>query len=375
MKNDAVLKASSLLAAAALMMAGCAAPAAPQARPTPAPPVATPTPAQSPTSEAPAATPTPGDIAAAPKLKVLATFSIIADLVQNVAGDKVELFTLVGPGTDSHDYEPTPSDVAKVADVQLIFENGLGFESWLDRLYEAAGSRARRVVLSEGIDPRVFAEAHGEAEHGHTHDADGKEGRKEEGHSHDEEKAGDHAHAHGEFDPHVWQDVRNAIQMVRNIVQALSEVDPANADFYDANAEAYIAQLEALDEEIVGLIEQIPEARRKLVTSHEALGYFADRYGFEMIGAVLGTMSAMASEPSAQDFANLAEAVKAEGVDVIFLENVTNPQAVERLAREAGIRVGPSLFTDALSAPGEPGATYIDMMRYNARALRDALTQ
>ncbi len=372
MKNCSMFKASLLLAATALTMAGCAAPTTPQSPPTPTAPAA---PAQSPASEAPAVKPTPSDAAAAPKLKVLATFSIIADFVQNVAGDKVELVTLVGPGTDSHDYEPTPSDVAKVADAQLIFENGLMFESWLDRLYEASGSRAKRVVLSEGIDPRPFGEVHGEDEHGHEHDADGKEDSKEAGHSHDEKKAGDHAHEHGEFDPHVWQDVRNAIQMVRNIARALSEADPANADFYAANAAAYIAQLEALDEEIVSLVEQIPEARRKLVTSHEALGYFADRYGFEMIGAVLGTMSAMASEPSAQDFANLAEAVKAEGVDVIFLENVTNPQAVERLAREAGIRVGPSLFTDALSAPGEPGATYIDMMRYNARAIRDALTQ
>ncbi|MFN3705646.1 MAG: metal ABC transporter substrate-binding protein, partial [Thermoflexales bacterium] len=147
------------------------------------------------------------------KLKVIATFSIIADFVQNVAGDKVELVTLVGPGTDSHDYEPTPSDVAKVADAQLIFENGLMFESWLDRLYEASGSRAKRVALSEGIDPRPFGEAHGEDEHGHEHDADDKEGSKEAGHSHDEEKAGEHAHEHGEFDPHVWQDVRNAIQM------------------------------------------------------------------------------------------------------------------------------------------------------------------
>lgn len=371
MKSRSVWQAGSLLAAIALMMAGCA---APQSQPAPT------APAESPASEASAATPmpmptAPTSVVASSKLKVLATFSIIADFVQNVAGDKVELVTLVGPGTDSHDYEPTPSDTAKLAEAQLVFENGLMFESWLDRLYEAAGSRAKRVVLSEGIDPRAFGEAHGEDEHGHEHDAASKEGNKEEGHGHDEEKAGEHDHEHGEFDPHVWQDVRNAIQMVRNIARALSEADPANADFYAANAEAYIAQLEALDAEIVSLIEQIPETRRKLVTSHEALGYFADRYGFEMIGAVLGTMSAMASEPSAQDFANLAEAVKAEGVDVVFLENVTNPQAVERLAREAGIRVGPSLFTDALSTPGEPGATYIDMMRYNARAIRDALTQ
>ncbi|MFC1466256.1 MAG: metal ABC transporter solute-binding protein, Zn/Mn family [Candidatus Brachytrichaceae bacterium NZ_4S206] len=353
MNRRSVLILVPTLISTALIASACAAPAAP------------PQPTATPVAQTPAPTP---EAPANAKLRVLATFSIIADFVQNVAGDKVELITLVGPEMDSHDYEPTPSDAAKLADAQLIFENGLMFESWLDRLYEASGSRAKRIILSEGIDPRPFEHAHGEDEHDHEHEADAKEG-----HSHDEEKAGEHGH--GEYDPHVWQDVRNAIQMVRNIAQALSEADPANADFYAANAEAYIAQLEALDEEIVGLVEQVPEDRRRLVTSHEALGYFADRYGFKMVGAVLGTMSAEAREPSAQDFAKLAEAVKAEGVNVVFLENVTNPQAVERLAKEAGIRIGPSLYTDALGAPGSPGATYIDMMRFNVRAIVEALTK
>ncbi|BCX03063.1 MAG: metal ABC transporter substrate-binding protein [Candidatus Roseilinea sp.] len=355
-----VLTFGPLLVSMALVTSACAVPSAPQAQPAPAIPLS---------AEAPRVTPAPSPaIAGGAKLKVLATFSIVADLVRNVASDKVELVTLVGPETDSHDYEPTPSDTAKVADAQLIFENGLMFESWLDRLYEASGSRAKRIMLSEGIDPRPFEQAHDAHEHAHEHGTD-----KEEAHDHGEAKAGEHAHKHGEYDPHVWQDVRNAIQMVRTIAQALGEADPANADFYAANAEAYIARLEALDEEIVGLVEQIPEDRRKLATSHEALGYFADRYGFKIVGAVLGTMSAEAREPSAQDFAKLAEAVKAEGVKVVFLENVTNPQAVERLAEEAGIEIGPSLYTDALGAPGSPGATYIDMMRFNVRAIVEAL--
>lgn len=368
MNRRSALILGMLLVSMALVVSACVAPAAPQSQsqPVTGAPVE---PTVAPAAETPiVASVSPTLAPADARLKVLATFSIIADFVQNVAGDKVELATLVGPETDSHDYEPTPSDAAKLADAQLIFENGLMFESWLDRLYEASGSRARRVVLSEGIDPRPFEHAHGEDEHDHEHEADAKEG-----HSHDEAKAGEHAHEHGEYDPHVWQDVRNAIQMVRNIAQALSEADPANADFYAANAEAYIAQLEALDEEIVSLVERLPEERRKLVTSHEALGYFADRYGFEMVGAVLGTMAAEAREPSAQDFAKLAEAVKAEGVNVVFLENVTNPQAVERLAKEAGIAIGPSLYTDALGAPGSPGATYIDMIRFNVRAIVEAL--
>ncbi|MCS7055103.1 MAG: zinc ABC transporter substrate-binding protein [Thermoflexales bacterium] len=364
MNRRSALTLSALLASAVLVASACAVPPAPRPQPTPA-------------ADVPAATATTAPQAnAETKLKVLATFSIIADLVRNVAGDKVTLVTLVGAEMDSHDYEPTPSDMAKVADAQLIFENGLMFESWLDRLYEASSSRAKRVVLSEGIDPRPFAEdGHGHAhehEHGHDHKHDaGAEGE----HAHGEAKTDKHAHEHGEFDPHVWQDVRNVIQMVSNIAQALSEADPANADFYATNAEAYIARLEALDEEIVALVEQIPEDKRKLVTSHEALGYFADRYGFKIVGTVLGTMSAEAREPSAQDFAKLAESVKAEGVRVIFLENVTNPQVVERLAKEAGIAIGPSLYTDALGAPGSPGATYIDMMRFNVRAIVEALTK
>ncbi len=363
MKSRLMSKLAILLVPIALATSACAAPA--PSAPQPQAPVATPAEQTAPPTVAPDEAPA----AAGDKLKVLATFSILADLVQNVAANKVELVTLVGPGTDLHDYEPTPADTAKVADAQLIFENGLAFESWLDQLYEASGSRAKRIVLSEGIDPRPFEHAHDEDEHEH------EEGKGEAAHGHEEEKAAGHAHEHGEFDPHVWQDVRNAIQMVRNIAQALQEADPANADVYAANAEAYIARLEALDEEIVGLVEQVPESRRKLVTSHEALGYFADRYGFALVGTILGTMSTEAREPSAQDFANLVEAIKAEGVTVIFLENVTNPQMVDRIAKEAGVVVGPALFTDALGEPGSPGATYIDMMRHNVRAIVEALAQ
>jgi len=342
-----VYSTSTLLIPLALLMSACATPA-PAA--TPVQPTATPV-------EAPTMTPPA-------RLRAVATFSILADLVQNVAGEKIELVVLVDRDTDTHEYEPSPSDAAKLADAQLIFENGLMFETWLDRLYESSGSTARRIVVSEGINPRPFEHEHGEEEGAHHH---GEEEKSDHGH----EKEADHEH--GEFDPHVWQDVRNAIQMVRNIAQALSEADPANADFYAANAQAYIATLEALDEEIVGLVEQLPEDRRKLVTSHEALGYFADRYGLVQVGTVLGTLSAEAREPSAQDIARLIEAIKGEGAKVIFLENVTNPQLVDRVAKEASIEIGPSLYTDALGAPGSPGATYVEMMRYNARTIVEAL--
>jgi ABC-type Zn uptake system ZnuABC Zn-binding protein ZnuA len=365
MNRKFALSTGALLIPLALLMSACAAPlpATAPAQPTSPPATEAPT---APPAEAPTMTPPA-------RLRAVATFSILADLVQNVAGEKIELVVLVDRDTDTHEYEPSPSDAAKLADAQLIFENGLMFETWLDRLYEASGSRARRVVLSEGINPRSFEHAHDAEEHKHSEEGHSHEGDKAADHS--KEEAADHAHEHGEFDPHIWQDVQNAIQMVRNIAQALSEADPANADFYAANAQAYIATLEALDAEIVGLVEQLPEERRKLVTSHEALGYFADRYGLVQVGTVLGTLSAEAREPSAQDIARLIEAIKGEGAKVIFLENVTNPQLVDRVAKEASIEIGPSLYTDALGAPGSPGATYVEMMRYNARVIVEALSK
>jgi ABC-type Zn uptake system ZnuABC Zn-binding protein ZnuA len=356
------------LVAAALLLAACG--GALEPTPTPAQPTAIATAAEAAQLTAP--TPTLETISV-PKLNVVATFSVLADLVRNVAGDKVELVVLVDRDTDAHEYEPSPSDAAKLANAQLIFENGLMFETWLDRLYESSGSTARRVVVSEGIQPRPHTHAHDESEHAHDH---GKEKAHDHSHDHGKEKAHDHSHEkeagheHGEFDPHVWLDVRNAIEMVRNIAQALSDADPANAEFYEANAQAYIAVLEALDEEIVSLVEQIPEEARLLVTPHESLGYFADRYGFKLIGSLLGGMD---REPSAQDIAKLVEEIKAKGVKAIFPENIVNPQIFDRIAQEAGVKIGPRLFTDALGAPDSPGATYVDMMRYNVRSIVEAL--
>ncbi len=367
MNRPRILHSCAALIGAMLLLSACG--SAPEPTPTSAPPaeatsaaVPTAEPAQPPVAPQPTFTP---EALVVPKLNAVATFSILADLVQNVAGDKVELVTLVDRDTDAHEYEPSPSDAAKLANAQVIFENGLMFETWLDRLYESSGSTARRVVVTEGITPRPFE--HGEEEHAHEH-GDEKEGEHAKEGEHSHEKEGEHKH--GEFDPHAWQDVRNVIEMVRNIAQALSELDPAHAEFYEANAQAYIAKLEALDEEIVSQVEQIPEARRLLVTSHEALGYFADRYGFKLVGTVLGTMG---SEPSAQDIAKLVEEIKAQGAKAIFVENVTNPKLVERVAQEAGVAIGPRLFTDALGAPGSPGATYIEMMRYNVQAIVQAL--
>lgn len=269
-------------------------------------------------------------------LKVIATFSFIGAFVQNVGGDKVEVITLVGPDSDVHDFEPVPSDSGRLAEAQIIFENGLTLETWLDNLYTSAESKAMRVVVSEGITPRKGEEQ-------------------------------------GEFDPHVWQNPQNAVVMIKNIAAALVKADAANASTYAANADAYVAKLEALDKEIAAMVEQIPADERKIVTSHDALGYFAEQYGFTVVGSVIPALSTEAGDPTAQDVAKIVDAIKAEGVKAIFLESMANPKLVERVAQEAGVKVGPELFTDALGAPGSAGGTYIEALRFNAKTLVELL--
>jgi ABC-type Zn uptake system ZnuABC Zn-binding protein ZnuA len=267
------------------------------------------------------------------KLKVVATFSVLGDLVQNVGGDKIELHTLVAPGVDTHTFEPSPADNRTLAEASLVFENGLGFETWLDHLYTSSGSKAERVAVSDGIEPL-----------------------KVEGND------------RSEFDPHVWHSAANAIQMTRNIRDALVKADPANASSYQATAEAYLAQLQELDSWIFNEVKSLPEARRKLVTTHDTFGYFADRYGFEIIGTVLPTSTEGAS-PSAQEVAAMVETVRAAGVPAVFAENVSSNTLLRQIADEAGITVVASLYTDALGPTGSDGDTYLKMMRYNVTAI------
>jgi zinc/manganese transport system substrate-binding protein/manganese/iron transport system substrate-binding protein len=277
---------------------------------------------------------------------------MVEDWVRNVAGDKVDLTTYVGAGADVHDFEPTPSDVAKLSEANLVFEIGAGLESWLDNIVQSSGTKATRVVLTNGLTLREA----GEEAHGHA----------------DEKKEAD-THGHGEYDPHVWQDPKNVMMMVGAIRDALVNADPANAAFYRQNAETYLAKLDEMDAAVLGTLEQLPAAQRKLVTSHDALGYFAERYGFEVVGSVIASLSTEAGEPSAQDIVALVDGIRQQGVKAIFLESMTNPKLVERVASEAGVVIGPELYTDALGPAGSPGATYIDAMQFNAKAIVDAL--
>ncbi len=272
------------------------------------------------------------------RLAVVATFSVIGDFVQQVGGDRVTLRTLVGPGGDAHTFEPTPEDGRALAGARVLFEEGLGFEPWLEKLYQASGSRAARVVVSQGVAPLTLS-------------ADGR----------------------SEADPHIWHDVNNAIHMVEQIEAGLAAADPAGAAIYRANADRYLAQLRELDAFVLQQVATLPEARRKLVTSHDTLGYFAARYGFTIIGTGLGSVSTEVADPSPATLAALVRAIRAAGVPVIFAENVSNPQIMQTIAREAGVRLAPTLYTDALGEPGSSGATYLTMMRANVTTIVTSL--
>jgi manganese/iron transport system substrate-binding protein len=447
---------------------------------------------------APTVAPTTPPVAAAPTLNVLAAQSFLADIAQNVAGDRLKIEVLIPPGVDPHIFEPTPADVRKVADSNVLIVNGAGFEEFLDRLLENAGGERLVIESSKGLSSRtvregevavmspeeltdalcveaadlflaaeeiaasadqasaveVGAHAEKEADHGHdqehTHDHDGMfwqvtlnrqtdgtyagflkwdaEGGEiaiatgdgalvvtgiDTGAALDAEETltlncsgltqamimdvekgeyllaltgfrapqatlmistpGGHHH-HDEGDPHFWLDPTNVVTYVANIRDGLISVDPAGAEVYRANAERYIAQLNELDRFIASEVAAIPEANRKLVTNHESFGYFADRYGFRIIGTIVPGVSTGVS-PSAQQLARLIERVRDAGARVIFLETGANPQLAEQLARETGLTIVSDLYTHSLSEADGPAPTYIDMMRYNVKRIVEALKQ
>ncbi len=335
----------------------------------------------------------------ADRLRVVATYSILGDMVQNVGGDLIDLAVLVGAGSDPHVYEPVPADNVTLSQATLIFENGLEFETWLDRLYTASGSQATRVDVSKGID-LIRAEDHdhdadadhshdadadhshdADADHSHdadtdhSHDADADHSHDADAdHSHDADHDHGHGHTHGEYDPHIWHSVANARIMVQNITAALVAADPDNAATYEANATAYLGELGKLESFIQQEVAQLPAERRKLVTTHDTFGYFARDYGFEVVGTALG-ITTEAADPSAGEIAALVAEIQAAGVPAIFAENIANPRLMETIAQEAGVEIGPMLFTDALGEPGSAGETYIDMMRYNVTAIVTALQE
>ncbi len=273
------------------------------------------------------------------RLKVIASFSILGDFVNNVGGQRLEVATLVGPNGNAHVYAPSPADARKVADAKLVLVNGLGFEGWLDRLVKASGTKAAIVVATKGIKPR--------------------------------ERAGDHDHDHGRTDPHAWQSVANAKIYVANIRDALIAADPAGKDAYAANATAYLAKLDALEREVRDVIAKIPPDRRRLITSHDAFGYFEAAYGVAFI-APQGVSTE--AEASAKDVARIIMQIRRQKISAVFLENVTDPRLVQQIARETGAKVGGTLYSDALTDDTGDATTYIDLIRHNVKQLAAALT-
>ena len=312
-------------------------------------------------------------------ISMVATFSILGDIVKRIGGEHVDVTTLVGPDGDTHVFQPSPADARAISEAQILVVNGLGFEGWLNRLIDASDFRGVRVMATDGIEPIVFGDEdhHGGSlevrteEDGHDHDRDDK---AEAGHDHDEEahaEAGHDHHHHGVFDPHAWQSLGNAIVYVDNITAALARADPVNAtDFYQ-NRAAYVAEIRALDAEIRKIMARLPVDQRTIVTSHDAFQYFGRDYGLEFV-APQGLSTE--SEASAKDVVRLILQIRERGIRAVFIENVADPRILERIADETGAAIGGTLYPGALSGPDGPAPTYLDMMRHNAKTLAQALT-
>lgn len=273
---------------------------------------------------------------------VVATTTQIADMARNVAGDRARVASLLPANADAHDFEPTPRDVEQVADADLVLEHGLGLDTWIGDLIDESGTDATVAVVTEGIETRAGA-------------------------AHDEGGDDDH-----DVDPHVWLDVANAKVMVAHIRDALVAADPDGAKAYEANAAKYLAELDALDGWIREQVATIPPEGRKLVTSHDAFGYYVRAYGFELIGAVIPSLDTQA-QPSAQETAALIDRIRATGVKAIFTEASLNADLARQLADEAGIVVVDDLYSDSLGPDGSGAETYVGMMRTNTEKIVGAL--
>ncbi len=341
-------KVFGLLVLVGLLAAACGQGATPTVQPALTP---TTQPAAMP-SEQPTPTPTV-QAAATPsgqRLMVVASLPIFATMVEAVGGDLVEVSAVLPPGTDPHTYQPAPRDVAKLAEAAVVVYNGGDLDLWMERQLEAVGSRARVVVLSEGLEPPPGAEA--EHEHEHEHEGTPEAGKDA------------HDHEHG-VNPHFWLDPDFGIVYVERIAAALAEVDPAHAETYRTNAERYIQEIRAFDEWAKGQIATIPPERRKLVTFHDAFPYFAAHYGLELVGVVILSPG---REPSPQEVAQLVERIRAEQVPAIFVEPQFNPKLAETIAQEAGVRVL-ELYSDAAPV----GLDYLGMMRQNVTNVVEGL--
>ena len=279
-------------------------------------------------------------VQAADKVKAIASFSILGDMVRQVGGDRVDVIALVGPNGDAHVYEPTPADARNLAGANILFTNGLGFEGWMDRLEKSSGFKGKVVVASTGVAPRTMIEEEG--------------GKKET-----------------ITDPHAWQSLANGKLYVANIRDGLMAVDPEGKATYEANAAKYLDQIAKEETSVKAALAALPKERRKIITSHDAFGYFGAAYGLEVI-APEGVSTE--SEASAQDVAKIIRQIKAEKIPAVFMENITDHRLLDQIASETNAKIGGTLYTDALSPPDGPAGTYLDMFRNNIETLTAALS-
>jgi len=273
---------------------------------------------------------------AAEPMKVSASFSILGDMVKQVGGDRVEVFTFVGPNGDAHVYEPTPADAKELSESKPLFINGLGLEGWMTRLEKSSGFKGTVVTASKGVSARDMVE--------------------------DEKTV---------TDPHAWQSLANGKIYVANIRDALMAADPEGKATYEANAEKLLEQIVAMETKVKEAIAKLPPERRKIITTHDAFGYFGAAYGMEFI-APEGVSTE--SEASAKDVAKIIRQIKAEKVPAVFLENVTDSRLLDQISKETGAKIGGTLFSDALSPPDGPAGTYLDMFRNNIETMSEALS-
>jgi zinc/manganese transport system substrate-binding protein len=265
-------------------------------------------------------------------------------MVREIGGDHVEVTTLVGPNSDAHAFDPAPADAKALTQAKLFVVNGLGFEPWQKKLVDASGFAGPVIVASEGVGVRHMEHSSEDHEH-HDHEA---------------------------FDPHAWQDLKNGVVYVKNIAAAITKADPANAKNYEQRAQAYVAKLEALDANIRGLLADIPKAKRKVITSHDAFGYFGEAYGITFLASEGLSTEA---EPAAGEIAKLITQIKDEGIKAFFVENISDPRMIEMIASETGASPGGALYSDALSQPDGPAASYVAMFENNVKLLIEGMSK
>jgi zinc/manganese transport system substrate-binding protein len=277
---------------------------------------------------------------AADKIKVAASFSVLGDMVKQIGGDRVEMTSFVGPNGDAHVYEPTPGDTRTLAAAPILVVNGLGLEGWMSRLEKSSGFKGTVVTATKGVKTRQMEEE----EHGTTRKI---------------------------TDPHAWQSLTNGRVYIQNIRDGLIAADPAGKDAYEANAKKFLTEIDGVEKLVKDSIAKLPPARRKIITTHDAFGYFGATYGMEFI-APEGVSTD--SEASAKDVAKIIRQIKAEKVPAVFLENVTDHRLLDQIARETNAKIGGTLYSDALSEPSGPAGTYLDMFRHNIATLTAALS-